>query len=487
MDDERDRLMTTDNEWDGDYLYRSIEPEIMTPLLDQLFGNNETVSEEALLAFFNGFIPIFRDRNSYNRNYHNFYLENFESSEPITRDIARDLIMYNINGGGLRREFRDLHMETERRIQYANGDVFEGILWTNNTRRYGTMTYADGRVYEGMWENDNPILGQMNTTTTPSHLIGGLQVLAAIENIPASSFLASQYTFIIVNSLGSQHRHIGIDMTTVIKTIYVGCNDDTPSLTEVLKTGGYPSFVKEETRDNLYMKMPINDGVLIMVQLPIILTGTRFFKMVQIGTIFKFMDIDLAKGRHVELAGADHCNQTEPQKVYSLVELEVEELTKIIATTKAQAHLQEKEQADMATREAEIIAERGPTIKIRYNNREVIIPYSTPPAETTIGWVKEQFRRDMGIPPNIRVEFVYLGRKLADDVFISALRDYARAVLLALVSFPLPPAPPDEEGDAKGFNKHRKSKKHNRKSKKHRNLRKTRTKRHYKRFKTMRK
>jgi hypothetical protein len=278
-------------------------------------------------------------------------------------------------------------------------------------------------------------------------------------------------------------------MTTTTKTIYVECKDDTPP--SGLGSMEYPDYIKEETKDNLYMKMPINDGVLIMVQLPIILTGTRFFKMVEIGTIFKFMDIEIAKGKgnFVDFMGADHCNQTEPQKVYSLVEFGVDDLTKIIATTKAQSQAQVEEEDTAAAKEAEIIAKRGPAIKIKYKNQEMIILYSTPPAETTIGWVKEQFRSL--IPEELRngtIRFLHGGRILRDDAFISILGE--NTVISAMVSpAPLPPAPPGEEGDAKGFNKHRKSKKHNRKSKKHNRKSKKhnrKSKKHNNRRKTMR-
>jgi hypothetical protein len=371
------------------------------------------------------------------------------------------------------------------KMTYVIGDVFEGVL-VKNMRKNGTMTHMDGRVYEGMWENDKPILGVMNTIA-PIELVPDIQVLDTIYKVPAPEFLADRTTFIIVNSLGEQYRHIGINMTTATKTIFVECKDNTPP---GLGSAEYPEYIKEETKDNLYMKMPINDGALIMVQLPIILTGTRFFKIVPIGPIKLFMDIDFAKGKQISMVGADHCNQTEPQKVYRLVELGVDELKEIIAKTKDQEHLQEKEETEATAKEAKINEERGPAIKIKYNNQEVIISYSTPPEETTIGWVKEQFRKIISSGDNnpATITFIYGGTRLADGVFISALRDYPRAVLLAIVSYPRPPAPPDEDEAAKGgFNKHRKSKKHNRRTKKHHNRRKTRTKRHYKRFKTMRK
>ena len=472
-------LRSTDLAWNDANYYIPFDQEIITRLIELLFDHHYdlTVSETMITSFFNKFIPQFRQKNPQIK-YYDLGIENFPSDRTdrqITKEHAEYLFTRNINGSGLRQEFTTLY----RTIYYKNGDVFR---WANNMKETGTMTYADGRgVYEGMLENDEPIFGVMNTPVgPPPDLIDGLKVLYILDKVPASDFLANRNAFIIVNSLGEQYRHIGINMTTVIKKLFVECKDDTPP--SGLGTMDYPEYIKEETKDNLYMKIPINDGAIIMVQLPIILTGTRFFNLVQLRPIFKFMDIDLIKGKQISLMGADHCNQTDRQMVYRLVELEADQLTEIITTTKAQSHLQEKEETEAATKEAEIIAERGQAILIRYNNnQDVVIPYSTSREITTIGWVKEQFRSL--IPEGLRnktIIFLYAGRILRDEEFISILRE--NTVISAILR-----SPPAAEEDARGFNKHRKSKKHNRRTKKHRNRRNTRTKRHYKRFKMMRK
>ncbi len=474
-------IRSTDLAWNDANYYIPVDPEIITRLIGHLFDHHYdfTVSETMITSFFNKFILYFRQKIPQIK-YYELGIENFQSyrtDRQITKEHAENLFTRNINGSGLRQEFTTWY----RTIYYKNGDVFR---WANNMKETGTMTYADGGVYEGMLnlESFEPIFGVMNTAVGPPHdLIDGLKVLDIIDNVPAPDFLANRNTFIIVNSLGEQYRHIGINMSAVIKKLFVECKDDTPP--SGLGTMDYPEYIKEETKDNLYMKMPINDGAIIMVQLPIILTGTRFCKLVQLRPIFKFMDIDLIKGKQISLMGADHCNQTDRQWVYRLVELEADQLTEIITTTKAQSHLQEKEETEAATKEAEIIAERGQAILIRYNNnQDVVIPYSTSPEITTIGWVKEQFRSL--IPEELRnktIIFLYAGRILRDEEFISILRE--NTVISAILR-----SPPAAEEDARGFNNHIKSKKHNRRrTKKHRNRRNMRTKRHYKRFKMMRK
>lgn len=40
-------------------------------------------------------------------------------------------------------------------VHYANGDVYEGELKDGSLHGQGKMTYADGTVKEGRWENNS--------------------------------------------------------------------------------------------------------------------------------------------------------------------------------------------------------------------------------------------------------------------------------------------------------------------------------------------
>ena len=61
------------------------------------------------------------------------------------------------------KEFVYWCMEGKGRLTIVNGDVYVGNLHKGKKSGYGKMTYQDGTVYEGEWENDETTSPQMGT------------------------------------------------------------------------------------------------------------------------------------------------------------------------------------------------------------------------------------------------------------------------------------------------------------------------------------
>jgi surface protein len=109
--------------------------------------------------------------------------------------------------------------------------------------------------------------------------------------------------------------------------MFIECNDDAPNNWQ---GNSYIKYIKPNGR--IIIKMNLN-GVIVSVIKPEWfkrnVPGTKIFKLVEQGTITKFMAEEFTKKKIPEdVLGSDHCNQKEKdsQKCYKLEEMSVDEL-----------------------------------------------------------------------------------------------------------------------------------------------------------------
>ena len=151
MDGWRDDIKSTDDDWDEDYLYIPIETEIMTSLINELFGDEETVTEKQMTDFFNEFIPNFRQRNPH-RTYYMFAEEDFENyGKPITKNRAKFLITHRLNGSGLVREFS---------VELENAEALARLVHTGKINRFLAHSIVNSLTNKPNPHLDNKIFGE---------------------------------------------------------------------------------------------------------------------------------------------------------------------------------------------------------------------------------------------------------------------------------------------------------------------------------------
>ena len=145
------QIMSTHRDWNEDYYYREINPEIMTSLINGIFGDNETVTEEEMLNFFNEFIPLFQIRNP-RRTYYRFAEEDFENNgRPITKIRATHLITFLLNGSGLVREFS---------VEFENAEALARLVHTGKTTPSIAYSIVNSLTNKHNPHLDNKIFGK---------------------------------------------------------------------------------------------------------------------------------------------------------------------------------------------------------------------------------------------------------------------------------------------------------------------------------------
>jgi hypothetical protein len=152
-------IMSIDPDWNEDYYDRPINPKIMTSLINELFGNNEFVSEERMVEFFNKFLPIFQQRNP-SRRYYRFMEEDFENfGRPISKPHAEHIIMYRLNGDGLTREF-EVDFEIAEALAIENAKALARLVHTGKTNRSVAYSIVNSLTNKHNPHLDNEIFGE---------------------------------------------------------------------------------------------------------------------------------------------------------------------------------------------------------------------------------------------------------------------------------------------------------------------------------------
>lgn len=303
----------------------------------------------------------------------------------------------NSNGDIYKGLFKDGKLNGEGEITYKVGHKYKGNFVNNKKQGKGTFTFANGTIYEGNFENDqltgqgkltnssgitiegnfkNGILNGKGTYTKNGKVRHGyfensvfskspsksssnsnpgkqmnlseLNEIIEVFNTASGDLKLARVFFVendenvpfIIRSLNGSFMGYAVHWQDVSSNgkFFVECLDDIP---ENIDENDYKKYVKSDGRRFLKIKFSDNDVKFVIVpqwyrngQHP---PGTKYFELVKVGTIFKFMSehVETPPPQHNIInnifsgLGAERCEQKEENDIYELREMTLDQLNSI--------------------------------------------------------------------------------------------------------------------------------------------------------------